>query len=211
MGVALAIVVAVAAARIAVGWARRRQSLNDDVLVLLMGSGLLFVATTAVGRIPLGVTAGAASRYLSLMFPIWLAVYLAAGSSRLARPVALVCVWLLTLAPYPEMARRPLAEWPGSLGLTGDVLIVMKGFGISKSAWADVYRDTGSWEEAQAAVVQPLHPNPSATRFDEKLRFLHERRLSFFSGDPGRGDYLPWLADEDFSCEALRASPHRCR
>ena len=211
MGVALALVAGVAAARIAWAWARRRKSLNDDVLVLLMGSGLLYIATTAVGRIPLGVTAGAASRYLSLMFPIWLAVYLAAGSSRLARPIAAVCVWLLALAPYPEMARRPVTEWPGTAGLTGDVLVVMKSFGMSKSAWAEVYLATGSWEAAQAAVIQPIHPNPAWSRFDDKLRFLRAHKLSFLSGDPGQRDYLPWLANQNFSCEALRTSPPRCR
>jgi len=210
MGVALALVVAAAAARIAWIWVRRRPSLNDDVLVLLMGSSLLFVAMTAVGRIPLGVGAGMESRYLSLMFPMWLAVFLAAGASRRALPVAAVCVWLLALAPYAEMARRPLTEWPGTLGLTSDVLTVMKGFGISKSAWTDVYLATGSWEAAQAAVVQPLYPNPAATQFDDKLRILRERKLSFFSGEPSRREYLPWLAAEDFSCEALRSSPRAC-
>jgi hypothetical protein len=210
MGIFLALVVAAAAARITWIWGRRQTSLNHDVLVLLMGSGLLYVAMTAVGRIPLGVTGGMASRYLSLMFPLWLAVYLAAGTSRRALAVATVCVWLLAVAPYTAMARRPLTEWPGTLGLTSDVLDMMKNFGTRKAAWADVYLATGSWEAAQAAVIQPIHPNPSWSGFDDKLRFLREHRLSFFATRGDHRDYLPWLANEDFTCEASRSSPHAC-
>jgi hypothetical protein len=211
MGSVLALVLVTAATRIAWMWIRRRRSLNDDVLVLLMGSGLLFIVMTAVGRIPLGVTGGEASRYLTLMLPAWLAVYLALGSSRLARTVTIACVWMLALAPYPAMASRPLTEWPGTFGLTNGPLDVMRGFGESKAAWADVYLATGSSEAAQAAVVQPIYPNPAATMLDDKLRILRERKQSFFSGDPSRRDYLPWLADDKFSCPALRSSPRECR
>ena len=163
MGGVLALVMVAAAARIARIWMKRRPSLNDDVLVLLMGSSLLFITMTAVGRISLGVTGGEASRYLSLMFPGWLAVYLAAGSSRLARPVAVVCVWLLAIAPYTAMAGRPLTEWPGTFGLSDEPLDVMKRHGAGKAAWADVFLATGSWEAAQGAVQQPIYPNPAAT------------------------------------------------
>jgi hypothetical protein len=180
------------------------------VQVLLMGSGLLFVVMTAVGRIPLGVTGGEASRYLSLMLPVWLAVYLVAESSRLARPIAVACVWLLAAAPYVEMVRRPVSEWPGTFGLTDGPLDVMKDFGAAKAAWADVYLATGSWETAQAAVRYPIYPEPEETRFDEKLRILRERRLSFFSRDPARRDYLPWLADDTFGCPAFHTSGRRC-
>jgi hypothetical protein len=211
MGGVLAVVMAVAAARIAWVWIRRRRSSNDDVLVLLMASSLLFIAMTAVGRVPLGVTGGESSRYLSLMFPGWLAVYLAARSSRLPRLVATLCVWLLALAPYPEMVRRPLSEWPGTFGLPDEPLGVMKSYGTGKAAWADVYLATGSWEAAHAAVLQPIYPRPEQTRFDDKLRILRERNRSFFLGDPARRDYLPWLAGDDFSCPAFHYRPHACR
>jgi hypothetical protein len=209
-GGVLAFVVVAATLRIAWLWIKRLPSSKDDVLVLLMGSGVLFIVMTAIGRIPLGVTGGEASRYLSLMLPVWLAVYLAAESSRLARPIALLCVWLLAAAPYAEMARRPVADWPGTFGLPDGPLDVMKDFGTSKAAWADVYFATGSWEAAQAAVVHPIYPKPEETRFDEKLRILRQRRLSFFSGDPSRRDYLPWLADDSFGCQALRSRLPHC-
>jgi hypothetical protein len=211
LGGLLAFVVVSAAVAIAWVWVKRPASARDDVLVFLMGAGVLFVATTAVGRVPLGVLGGTAPRYLTLMFPMWFAVYLAAGSFRTVMPMATACVWLLAVGPYAEMPPRPLAEWPGTFGLTNDGLDEVRIYGTSKAAWAEVYLATGSLEAAQAAVPRPVHPDPTATRLDDKLHFLRERKLSFFSGEPNRRDYLPWLADETFSCPALRSSPHACR
>ena len=73
-----------------------------------------------------------------------------------------------------------------------------------------MYLATGSWESAQAAVRQPLHPDPRASHFDDKLRYLRERRLSFFAGRPDRGDYLPWMASDDFGCTASPATGRYC-
>lgn len=197
-GTMLALVVAVATIRIAWTWVARRPSLNDDVLVLLMGSALLFSAATAVGRVPLGVAAATAPRYLSLMLPLWLAVYLTAAQSRRAAAgfAAAACVWLLALWPYASMVDRPLTEWPGTLGVTDAQVEAMETHGLNKAEWARVYLETGRWDSAQASVRVPIYPNPPATRLDEKLGLLRRRRLSFFAGQPERGDYLPWLAGE---------------
>ena len=200
LGSALALVVGVVAARIAWVWAKHRPSLKDDVLVLLMASGLLFVAATAVGRVSIGPLGGTASRYLSLMVPMWLAVYFAAAMSRrkMLELAALVCLGVLTFPPYVSILRRPLSDWPGTVGMTHSALDAVMHYGTGKAAWADAYLSSGSWEAAGAAVRQPIHPNPEGSDFDAKLRFLRERKLSFFAGDPGRGDYMPWLADDRF-------------
>ena len=210
-GSALALVITFTAARIAWLWVGRRSSLNGDVLVLLMLSGVLYVVTTAIGRIPLGVKAGTAARYLSLMLPIWLAVHLTAATSyRRLVPVATLLVTLLAVLPYSSMPRQPLAEWPGTLGLRPWQEDAMVFFGVNKVVWADAYLATGSWEAAQKAVVQSIHPNPAASRFDDKLRVLREHKLLFFAS-AARRDYLPWLADDRFSCPASGSSPHVCR
>ena len=212
LGTALMLVVAAAAIGIARVWLKRRPSLSDDVLVLLMGSGLLYVVTTAIGRVSLGVLAGFSSRYLTLMLTIWLAVYLVSATSyRRLMPLAMTCVWILVTLPYISMHRRPLAEWPGTVGVLRWQIDTMVHFGANKAQWARVYLATGSWESAQAAVHQPLHPNPGASRFDDKLRFLREHQLSFFRGRPDRGDYLPWLAANDFGCAAARSQPRHCQ
>jgi hypothetical protein len=210
-GTVLGIIVLVAALSIGWAWLKRRPSTNDDVQVLLMGSSLLFIVTTAFGRVPLGVTAGTASRYVSLMLPMWLAVYLTSAMSyRRSLPAVTVLIAVLTVMPYSTMQARPVAEWAGTLGMMDWQHDVMVFFGVNKVAWADNYLQNGTWQAAQAAVLQPLHPNPAASGFDQKLQFLREHRLSFFAS-ADRRDYLPWLADDRFTCPASGSSPHVCR
>jgi len=200
LGGVLAVIIASAAVHIGWLWLRKPVSPRKDVLVLLMGSGLLFIAVTAIGRVSLGPVAGTAPRYLSLMIPMWLAVYMAAALSgrRFVALASTVCVLVLAASSYVSVFERQPSEWPGTIGLTRDGLVRVLHYGTNKTAWADVYVATGSWEAAQAALHDFLHPNPTGSHFDEKFRFLQERKLSFFAGDPARGNYAPWLADEDF-------------
>ena len=199
-GSVLALVVVGAALRIAWVWLRDRASPRNDVLVLLMGSGLLFVAVTVTGRVSLGPVAGTAPRYLTLMIPMWLAAYLAAAMSGKRRVglAAIAGVWVLAALPYLSVLQRPPAEWPGTVGLTQADLASILHYGTNKAAWVDVEVATGSWEAAQEAQRQFLHSNPEGTHMDDKIRFMRERKLSFFAGEPERGDYMPWLADENF-------------
>ena len=215
LGIGLGLVVVFSVVGIARLWFRHRPSLNDDVLMLLMGSGLLFITATAIGRVSLGILGGTMSRYLPLMFPTWLAVYLAAITSyKRSRLAASVCVWLLVVLPYTAMVRRPLAEWPGTLGAMNGQVEAMAFFGMSKIAWARAYLATGSWKAAQCAVRQVIYPNPEVSRFDDKLRFLRRHELSFFAGRVDESEYLPWLASDDFSdvnCPSSDSNLHVCR
>jgi len=144
--------------------------------------------------------AGTAPRYLSLMIPMWLAVYFTAVLSgrRPVRLAATVCVAALAASPYASTFERPLAEWPGTIGMTRGSFNSVLHYGTNKAAWIDIYLATGSWETAQAELRDFLHPNPTGSHFDDKFRFLRERKLSFFAGEPTRGDYMPWLADDNF-------------
>ena len=210
-GTILALLVLAATSRIASTWSVRRLSLQADVLVLLMGSALIFTAATAVGRVPLGIAAATAPRYLSLMLPAWLAVYLTALSSRRVGIgiVASACVWLLAVWPYAWMRDRPLADWPGTFGVTNAHVDTIRMHGLDKAEWARVYLETGSVDTAQAAVQVPVYPNPPATHLDKKLGLLRGRGLSFFAGQPQRRDYLPWLADATQVNPRCSGSSHR--
>ena len=179
--------------------------------MLLMGSALIFTAATAVGRVPLGIAAATAPRYLSLMLPAWLAVYVTALSSRRVGIgiVASACVWLLAVWPYAWMRDRPLADWPGTFGVTNAHVDTIRMHGLDKAEWARVYLETGSVDTAQAAVQVPVYPNPPATHLDEKLGLLRGRGLSFFAGQPQRRDYLPWLADATQVNPRCSGSSHR--
>jgi hypothetical protein len=212
-GSALATVVLAAAGHIAWVWVKHRPSLRNDVLVLVMGSGLAFVAATAIGRISLGVLAGTSPRYLTLLSLLWLALYLAAATSGRWMPsvAATLCVWMLAVSPYAWMPLRPLAEWPGTLGMTNRELEAMVVYGTSKAEWARAFLASGSWQAADAAVLFPMHPNPVASRFDDKLPFLRDHKLSFFAGQPERGDYLPWFGDDAVNCRSSDSSQPVCR
>jgi hypothetical protein len=213
LGGTLAVVIVLAAAGIVRAWVKRGASLKNDVLMLLMGSGLAFVVATAIGRVPLGLAGATAPRYLTLMVPMWLALYLGADvwRRRWVAAAATACVWILALGPYVSMVRRPLQEWPGTLGMTDNQLYATMLYGTGKAEWANVYLRTGRWDAAQAAVEVTLYPDPVASNFDRKLRFLRERKLSFFSGQPARCDYLPWLADAAFLNQALGSNRRECR
>lgn len=168
---------------------------HRDVIVLLLGSGVLFVCNAAVGRVPTGVAAGMASRYVTLMFPLWLGVYFLATTSR-HRSLAIatgVAVWCVALFPYRDLSSRPLSLWPGTFGATQDQYAFFSHFAHGKMAWVDAYLKTGSAEQAQAATGPYIYPLPAATRMEEKLAFLRKHHLSFFAGSPGEEDFLPWM------------------
>lgn len=180
-------------------WLRTRSpSPRQDVVLLLLGAGLLFVLNTAVGRVSLGVNGGMVSRYLTLVFPLRLGLGLAnniTGRSAL-RFAALVALWFIALWPYRDTAWRPLRQWPGTLGVTLGQYAEIDETTTAKAAWVDRYLETGSIDAAQAAVGDAIYPAPAATHLDEKLRFLRERHLSFFAAPAGVDAFLPWFAAE---------------
>lgn len=178
-------------------WIRRRDESAErwEVVLLLLGAGWLFVANTAVGRVCLGVTAGMSSRYVSLIFPLWLGIYLAAAESR-RRPVfwaMTATVWALALAPYSDLLSRKLHRWPGTLGATHENLQLVEAFTTNRAGWAEVCLRTGGWEKAQEAYGTAVYPAPAATHMDEKLSHMRAHGLSFFHGPDRMQSLLPWL------------------
>jgi hypothetical protein len=212
-GSALAAVALAAAGYIAWVWVTERPSLRNDVLILMIGSGLAFVAGTAIGRIPLGELGGTASRYITLLSLIWLAVYLAGATSGrwMVSAAATLCVWMIAMLPFAWLPRRPLAEWPGTIGMANHHLVPTVIYATAKAEWARVFLASGSWQTADAAVRFPMHPNPAGSRFDDKLPFLRDHKLSFFAGQPERGDYLPWFGDDAINCRSSDTSRLACR
>lgn len=198
-GGALALLASAAGLLVLWRWLHTRSpSPRHDVVLLLLGAGLLFVLNTAVGRVSLGVNGGMVSRYLTLVFPLWLGLGLADNITerRVLRFTALVALWFIALWPYRDTARRPLRQWPGTLGVTLGQYAEIDETTTAKAAWVDRYLETGSIDAAQAAVGDAIYPAPAATRLDEKLRFLRERHLSFFAAPSGADAFLPWLVAE---------------
>lgn len=189
----LALLTLIATASVTWKWIRTSESSPaNDVILLLIGGGVLFVCNTAVGRVCLSITAGMSSRYIPLLFPLWLGIYLWSETTK-HRRLALIttaAMWCVALWPYRDMTSRPLSRWPGTLGATNVQYAYFEDYGTNKAAWVDTYLKTQSIDAAQEARGNYVYPHPAGTRMDEKLRFLKQRELLFFA--PGKS-FLPLL------------------
>ena len=181
-------------------WLRGASSEREtnDVLLLLLGAGVLFVCNTAVGRVCLGINAGMVSRYVSLMLPLWIGLYVTGALSgrRVYFVLAAIAVWTLALWPYRDLTSRRIHRWPGTLGASAGHLQHIEDCTTTKAAWVDAYLKTGSWQKAQADDRTVIYPDPAATKMDQKLHFLKDHQLSFFSAASPGDAYLPWLLQD---------------
>jgi|GEM_PF-166466 4-amino-4-deoxy-L-arabinose transferase and related glycosyltransferases of PMT family len=191
LGALLAILLLLALASLARRWLRAPSPALEAQLLLLTSS-LLFVCNTAVGRIPLGVDAGMSSRYLTLLFPLWLALSLAAtGTSRRAFALtSSLALWTLALLPLRDLPSRPIEDWPGTLGATDRQYAHFAYFTAGKAAWADTYLKNGDWRRAQAEHPNVIYPDAAIVHLAGKLDYLRTHRLLFFA--PGKS-YHPYL------------------
>lgn len=142
------------------------------VLFTLTSFSLLYAATTAYGRVHWGLSGAQSSRYVPLIAPALLALYLAAASLRRPRwRVALV-----TLAAGVALFAYPMRERHERF---------MQHLSRGKRVWVETYLETGSIETAneRAGLVIYWRPRPES-HFPEKLDYLREHRLSFFADVP---------------------------
>jgi hypothetical protein len=151
------------------GEARRRSA----AIAALAGFGLVFCAATAVGRVSLGLGTAQSSRYLPLVAPALLAVYL--------HLLTLRSPWLR----WPAAVLAAAAIAAGSLKVHPDDARFIAVLGFQKQRWVEAYRETGSVRGADEAAHRRIYPHPpEQTHLEEKLAMLRERHLSFFA-DPG--------------------------
>ena len=193
MGGLLAMLITFVAIAVTWKWIRNAESSpRHEVILLLVGAGSLFVCNTAVGRVCLGITAGMSSRYVTLMFPLWLGVYFYAATSnhRIFRGFTVIAMWGIALWPYRDMPSRRVTRWPGTIGATNAQFAYYEQYTSNKTAWVDTYLRTGSIEAAQQARGPAVYPHPPGTKMEEKLAFLKTRELLFFA--PGQ-TFLPYF------------------
>lgn len=188
-----ALIVAIA---ILVRWiAARQEPLVSGTYLLLVASSLMFAFNAAVGRVHLGVEGGMVSRYLTLLIPLALALGMLGmhASSPWVRRMTAGGVWLFLLAPYLLLAGRPLADWPGTAGMSDRLFHGIQEQANSRQAWISTYLATGDWRAADAAAGPVMHPAPEAARLPAKLAWMRERKLSFFTGEGTMEAFAPWL------------------
>lgn len=149
---------------------------TDRVALLLVGGTLLFMANTAVGRVQLGTDAGMASRYLSLMVPLSLALYLAVRDhpGRALRWGGTGALVALTLWPFRDLAASPACgTWGAPLVVQANSIQVRDG----KQAWLWLYGQTG--DAAQATARSRFQPLPYGAE-NLPARLGHLRQLGWF-------------------------------
>ena len=158
---------------------------RERVLILLLGSSLLFAANTAIGRVQLGTQCGMASHYLSLLLPLTLALFLLVrGASSSARHrIGLVALAALALWPYRDLPNGSgrLGTWGLPRAALSEALRVRD----AKLGWLWAYSESS--DTVKANVDVRLDPIPPAA----KLARLQSMHWSPFLHGTQPTDYAP--------------------
>ena len=170
-GVVLGLFVAVALAAIGV-WHGRRVALfgvagrpDSVVLFCLSAFTLLYCANTAVGRVHMGASASLAPRYVTLLIPGGLALFL--QLALWGRRVALA---------WPALAYAVMLI-PGTCFLRPLDIAGVDWYTEGRTKWKAAYLETHDEAKADKIANFAIYPGP----IGDRLRFLEERRLNLFS------------------------------
>jgi hypothetical protein len=182
----------------------RRATEAPLIASVLLLYSVLFAASTAVGRLCLGLPGAAfVSRYTTLLIPGFLAVYFAvlAFSSEPIRRRA-VALFLLVMVPggwwQREDARYSLAISserirkgaavlfllaiiPGAWLLREEEARRLAQLAEGKRAWADCYIQTEKISACDQSTGFAVYSDPERGGLQEKLDFLKRHHLSLFS------------------------------
>jgi len=151
------------------GAARRHSA----VIFALVAFGLLYCASTAIGRITLGLQAAQSTRYVPLIVPAFLGLYLQLQTVRsLHARVLASCLAVAVMAAATFPVRTADARFMAILAR-------------DKQRWVDAYVETGSLRVADERAHRRIYPHPpEQTRLEEKLAYLRRHRLNLFAKRP---------------------------
>lgn len=161
----MAIIIAIAVVLLWQELRSKEARLVRRIALLLIAFSLAFSASSAIGRVSLGLVYATNSRYVPLLMPAAIGVYLlAAGLQRpVWRRVAMAMVLLAAAAatvPYDSTG----AAW----------------FRDSKVRWVTAYHLTGSVKTADGVAPLSVYPNRRVTHLAWKLTWLRKRHYSLF-------------------------------
>jgi len=142
------------------------------VVTILTTFTLIFCATTAIGRIQLGLPSAQSSRYITNMIPGFLGIYL----------------WIISL-PAGVLRRILLAVTvagliAASFPLRAVDLNTLKWYTEGKTKWKAVYLKTEDIEMATRAAKFPIYPIPENTFLKQKLEYLKKEKLNLYLDVP---------------------------
>jgi hypothetical protein len=141
------------------------------ILFTLAAFSLVFVASTAVGRVCTGLGSAAASRYVTLVAPGILAIYLHLVSVRPCPPGRAYRVLAVLF---------PLAVIGGTAPVPPSQSRAMEYYRAGKTAWVRHYLATADLESATTQSGFQVYPLTEETDLSRKLRYLQARRLNLF-------------------------------
>jgi hypothetical protein len=169
----------------------------ESVILLLCLSSLLYCAHTAVGRVQTGVAAGLTSRYITLVTPAWLGLYLwIAWKPTIRRFGTYAALWALVAWPYFSLHGRPVAEWMGSLGSSRWIYERVQKISDQKLTFVMRYLQEGDARLVASTAHALIFPEDNINYLDEKLAFQRLHRLSFFAHPDEPFGYAPWLVHD---------------
>jgi len=153
--------------------ARGDRSWAPRVVLLLSGYGLCFVAANTLGRVGEGVGFAFMPRYVTLMLPGMLGVWVAARCFVAGtRQRALVAALALALL---------LGEWRAGV----DEGPRIEAQSAARRAWKSCYRATHDFDACNAAYGDVVYPHHAAfPRIRKRLAQLEARRLNLFAEAP---------------------------
>jgi hypothetical protein len=162
--------------------------------LLFLGSALGFVVFAALGRVHLGVEAAIMSRYTLLVLTLWLglATVVCARRKRWEGAGLAVLGWGMAFGPWIALVQRPVADWPGTAGLSAADLAWLENTTNRRAQWVEILHESDDWREAERRVPYSVHPSPEASDFDHKIEWLRERNLAMFAGAAKERPWLPW-------------------
>jgi hypothetical protein len=144
---------------------RDRSSARYLVIFVLLAFSLLFVVNTAAGRVCLGREGAAASRYVTLMIPAFLAMYFCLLTFS-ANRVGKIAIGLFVLLLIPS-----------ALAVRNGVVANADG----KRAWAACYRQREDIQYCDNSTNFKVDPYPDYDHLKEKLDYLKQQRLNLFA------------------------------
>lgn len=181
------------------------------VALLLLGTALSYGFFTAFGRIHLSVKGADAPRYVTLIGMVWLG-FMAWASTRSRRGwvwAAAMLGWSSVMMSWVDLPRRPLASWPGTLGMS-EVSHNAIGFpNRHKMMWLLTWEESGDWRKAEERAPRGIFGEPESLRLGERIDWLAERGLTFADPDNGPLDWLPWWSPLGYTWIKGMGGEHR--
>jgi hypothetical protein len=137
-------------------------------ILALVSFSLAFAATTAFGRLPLGLSGAQATRYVPLLTPAFLGILLRLQS--IAQPRARAAL----------LAAAAIAIAAGQIPMRASEARFMDRLTLGKRTWVDTYLASGSIAEADARARLKIYPHDDGV-LPSMLDYLREQQLNLFA------------------------------